>query len=80
MNCLIDRMRIESILLTNDKDVAEAFTSKRENVPKNLSKVIVVLKEDNVTLEYYPVPNYRMYAYRIKPASYIQVNIEERIR
>lgn len=79
MNCLIDRVRIESILLTNDKDVAEAFTSKRENVPKNLSKVIV-LKEDNFTLEYYPVPNYRMYSNRIKPASYIQVNIEECIR
>uniref|UniRef100_A0A1I8NV53 Rad50/SbcC-type AAA domain-containing protein n=1 Tax=Stomoxys calcitrans TaxID=35570 RepID=A0A1I8NV53_STOCA len=79
MNCLIDRVRIESILLANNKDIAEAITSERENVPRNLCKVIV-LRESNLTLEYHPVPNYRMYSNRIRQASFVQVNIEERLR
>ncbi|XP_061389383.1 structural maintenance of chromosomes protein 6 [Musca vetustissima] len=79
MNCLIDRLRIESILLTNSKEIAEAITSDNDHVPKNLLRVIV-LKEGNILLEYYPKPNYRMYSTKIKPANFIQVNIEERIR
>ncbi|XP_058980597.1 structural maintenance of chromosomes protein 6 [Musca domestica] len=79
MNCLIDRLGIESILLTNSKEIAETITSYIENVPKNLSRVLV-LKEGNICMEYYPKPKYRMYSSKVRPANYIQVNIEERIR
>ncbi|XP_073832880.1 structural maintenance of chromosomes 6 [Musca autumnalis] len=79
MNCLIDRLRIESTLMTNSKEIAEHITSNSENVPNNLFKVIV-LKEGNMCLEYYPQPKYRMYSSKIRPANFIQVNIEERIR
>ncbi|XP_058974562.1 structural maintenance of chromosomes protein 6-like isoform X3 [Musca domestica] len=79
MNCLIDRLGIESILLTNSKEIAETITSHIENVPKNLSRVLV-LKEGNSCMEYYPMPKYRMYSNKVRPANYIQINIEERIR
>lgn len=79
MNCLIDRVQIEAILLTTNKDTAEHLTSMRENVPRNLSKVIV-LKGGNTGLEYYPYPKYRMYSTKIRQANFIQVNIEERIK
>lgn len=79
MNCLIDRIQIETVLLTKSKEVAENLTSLRENVPRNLSKVIVI-EDNNLCLEYYPQPRYRMYSTRIRQANFIQVNIEERIR
>lgn len=79
MNCLIDRIHIETVLLTNRKDIAENITSIQQNVPRNLSKVIAIT-DGNIRLEYYPMPNYRMYSTKIKQANFIQVNIEERIR
>ncbi|XP_065365152.1 structural maintenance of chromosomes protein 6 [Calliphora vicina] len=79
MNCLIDRVQIETILITDSKQMAENLTSNRANVPRNLSKVIV-LNENNIIFEYFPMPNYRMYTTKIKQANFIQVNIDERIR
>lgn len=79
LNCLIDRVQIESILLTNNKELAERITSVQQNVPNHLNKIIV-LKEGNMALEYYPMPKYRMYSTKIKHANFIQVNVEERIR
>ncbi|KAI9575195.1 hypothetical protein GQX74_015191 [Glossina fuscipes] len=79
MNFLIDRMRIETILLTDKKDIAESITSIRENVPNNLSKV-VVLCSDSAHLEYYPVPHYRMYSNKIRRPKYLHINVNERIK
>ncbi|XP_037805472.1 structural maintenance of chromosomes protein 6 [Lucilia sericata] len=79
MNCLIDRGNIETILISDSKELAESITSNRAHVPKNLSKVIV-LNDNNVIFEYFPKPNYRMYTTKIRQANFIQVNIDERIR
>lgn len=79
MNCLIDNLKIETILLTASKDVAESITSNGNNVPKNLNKVLV-LNPNNRIFEYHPMPNYRMYTEDIRQANFIQVNISERIR
>ena len=79
MNCLIDQIHIETVLLTNRKDIAENITSIQQNVPRNLSKVIAIT-DGNISLEYYPMPKYRMYSTKIKQANSIQVNIQERIR
>lgn len=79
MNCLIDRVQIETILITDSKDVAESITSNRANVPRNLSKVLVLNNNSNI-FEYFPMPNYRMYTTKMRQANFIQVNIEERIR
>uniref|UniRef100_A0A1B0A427 Uncharacterized protein n=1 Tax=Glossina pallidipes TaxID=7398 RepID=A0A1B0A427_GLOPL len=76
MNFLIDRMHIETILLTDKKNIVESITSIRENVPNNLSKV-VVLCSDSIHLEYYPVPHYRMYSNKIRPPKYSHININE---
>lgn len=75
LNCLIDRGSIETILLTESKDVAEKFTSQIENVPQNLRKIILI----KPGLEYCPEPSYRMYSLKIRPARFIQVDIRERI-
>lgn len=76
LNCLIDRGSIETVLLTESKEVAEHFTSNIENVPHNLTKIILI----KPGLEYCPEPSYRMYSIKIRPARFIQVNIRERIK
>lgn len=76
MNCLIDRLQIETILLAENKNIAEHITSNIENVPKSLSKVIVAQH----VLEYFPEPNYRTYSMKIRPARFIQVNVTDRIK
>ncbi|XP_055849270.1 structural maintenance of chromosomes protein 6 [Episyrphus balteatus] len=75
LNCLIDRGSIETILLTESKEVAEKFSSQIENVPENLRKIILI----KPGLEYCPEPSYRMYSLKIRPARFIQVDIRERI-
>uniref|UniRef100_A0A1B0FCJ7 Rad50/SbcC-type AAA domain-containing protein n=1 Tax=Glossina morsitans morsitans TaxID=37546 RepID=A0A1B0FCJ7_GLOMM len=79
MNFLIDRMHIETILLTDKKNIAESITSIRENVPHNLSK-IVVLCSDSIHLEYYPVPHYRTYSNKIRRPKYLHINVNERVK
>lgn len=76
MNCLIDRLSIESVLFAENQQIAERFTSHAEHVPSKLNKIIV----PKPGLEYYPEPNYRMYSIAIRPARYIQVNIKDRIK
>ncbi|XP_055911411.1 structural maintenance of chromosomes protein 6 isoform X2 [Eupeodes corollae] len=75
LNCLIDRVSIESILLTESKEVAEKFTSTIKSVPKNLRKIILI----KPGLEYCPEPSYRIYSLKIQPARFIQVDIRERL-
>ncbi|XP_036339217.1 structural maintenance of chromosomes protein 6 [Rhagoletis pomonella] len=77
MNCLIDQLSIETILLTDTKHVAENFTMQQEQVPHNLRKIIVATEP---ALEYYPDPRFRMYSFKIRPARFIQVNVDECIR
>ncbi|EDW80780.1 uncharacterized protein Dwil_GK11716 [Drosophila willistoni] len=75
MNYLIDMFRIETVLVTESKEIAEFLTSESENVPPNLSRVVV----PNLGLEYTPSPNYGVYSKRSRPARYIQVDVHERI-
>lgn len=75
LNCLIDRVSIESILLTESKEVAEKYTSTIKSVPKNLRKIILI----KPGLEYCPEPSYRIYSLKIQPARFIQVDIRERL-
>ncbi|XP_017845127.1 structural maintenance of chromosomes protein 6 [Drosophila busckii] len=76
MNYLIDVLRIETVLVTDSKDTAESLTSHTENVPPNLTRVLV----PNLGLEYSPSPNYAMYSLRIGPARLIQVDVDDRLR
>ncbi|XP_030375929.1 structural maintenance of chromosomes protein 6 isoform X2 [Scaptodrosophila lebanonensis] len=76
MNYLIDVCRIETILITESKEIAEYLTSELENVPPNLSRVLV----PNLLLEYSPAPNYAMYSLNLKSACILQVNVDERIK
>lgn len=76
MNYLIDILRIETVLVTESKEIAEFLTSDTENVPPNLTRVLV----PNLGLEYIPSPNYAVYSTRITPARYIQKNVDDRIR
>ncbi|XP_017114016.1 structural maintenance of chromosomes protein 6 [Drosophila elegans] len=76
MNYLIDMLRIETVLVTESKEIAEFLTSDLENVPPHLTKVLV----PNLGLEYIPTPNYAVYSTRINPARYIHINVDDRIR
>ncbi|XP_055379842.1 structural maintenance of chromosomes protein 6 isoform X2 [Condylostylus longicornis] len=73
MNCLIDRGKIETILLTENQTLAINLTAYEENVPRNLLKVILL----NPFLEYCPAPKYRAYSLTERPPRYLQVNMEE---
>lgn len=74
MNCLIDHVKIETILLCHDQDLAERLTTDEENVPHNLQKVILL----KPFTEYYPAPSYRTYSCEVRAVRYIQVNMDER--
>ncbi|XP_039959964.1 structural maintenance of chromosomes protein 6 [Bactrocera tryoni] len=74
MNCLIDQLSIETILLTDTKQTAEHLTIQQEQVPQNLRKIIV---DAQPALEYFPAPKYRMYSLNIRPARLIQMNVDE---
>uniref|UniRef100_A0A6P4ETP8 Structural maintenance of chromosomes protein 6 n=1 Tax=Drosophila rhopaloa TaxID=1041015 RepID=A0A6P4ETP8_DRORH len=76
MNYLIDMLRIETVLVTESKEIAEFLTSDTENVPPHLTRVLV----PNLGLEYIPSPNYAVYSSRINPARYIHINVDDRIR
>lgn len=73
MNCLIDQIKIETILAVEDQDTAIELTSQAENVPRNLQKVVVM----EPFSEFYPMPNYRSYGLQRRPARYLQVNMTE---
>lgn len=75
MNYLIDTLRIETVLLTDSKETAESLTSSVENVPPNLTRILV----PSLGLEYCPSPHYAMYSIQISPAKFIQVNVDDRI-
>lgn len=74
MNCLIDQQKIETILLCEDQDLAERLTCDEENVPRNLSKIMLT----KPSAEYYPAPMYRTYSTQMRPVRYIQINMEQR--
>lgn len=74
MNCLIDHCNIETILFTNSFDHATHITSKKENVPRNLFKLILLEPYS----EYFPAPAYRSYAKTTKPSRYLRINAAER--
>lgn len=76
MNYLIDAIRIETVLITDSKDTAESLTSQSENVPNNLSRILV----PNLGLEFSPSPNYAVYSIRINPAKLIQVDVNDRVQ
>lgn len=74
MNCLIDQCNIETILFATSFEYATHITSKKENVPKNLSKVILTKPYS----EYFPAPAYRSYAKTSRPSRNLRVNAANR--
>ncbi|XP_062715396.1 structural maintenance of chromosomes protein 6 [Aedes albopictus] len=73
MNCLIDQIKVETILIVEDQNLAIDLTSHSENVPRNLQKVVVM----EPFSEFFPMPNYRSYGLQKRPARYLQVNMTE---
>lgn len=76
MNCLLDQSAIETILLVDNYEYAIHLTSKKENVPANLSKVVLL----DPCSEFYPAPKYRSYSKKLKPAKYLRVDVSQRER
>lgn len=77
MNCLIDQCRVDSILITDRQDHAISITSRQENIPKNLNRVVVT---DPYT-EYYPAPVYRSYSKKYAmTAKFLQLDMSQRER
>ncbi|XP_059620789.1 structural maintenance of chromosomes protein 6 isoform X2 [Phlebotomus argentipes] len=71
MNALINSLSIESVLLTEDEDLAVRLTDG-SNIPKNLKKVILVKP-----FQEYLVKPFRMYSLQERPGRYIQVNLKD---
>lgn len=73
MNCLIDQVAIENVLLCIKDHSASFLTKNRQSVPHNLKKIICVQPFS----EYFPAPNYRSYSLDERPCRYIQVDTQE---
>ncbi|XP_035890429.1 structural maintenance of chromosomes protein 6 isoform X1 [Anopheles stephensi] len=73
MNRLIDSAAIDTILVSEHQATAIQLTSEIENVPQNLSKVIVA----EPCSEFFPQPKYRSYGLQQKPPRYLQVSLDE---
>lgn len=76
LNCLIDQSGIETILLVDNYEYAMHLTSKKENVPDNLAKVILLEPYS----EFHPAPKYRSYSKKLKPAKFLRVDESQRER
>lgn len=74
MNCLIDSRCIETILFTESFEHAVHLTSKKENVPQNLMKLLLLEPYS----EYFPAPAYRSYAKTTGPSRFLRVSAAER--
>lgn len=74
MNCLIDQCKVDSILLTDQEQVAIRLTSDEENVPENLLRIVLL---DPFSV-FYPEPNYRSYSIEQKHARFLQVDMAQR--
>lgn len=74
MNCLIDMCGIETILVTKHTEHAKNITSRKENVPKFLKRVIVT----KPYAEFYPAPAYRSYSKKLRAARYLRVSETDR--
>lgn len=68
-NTIIDQRNIEKILVTESNDHAKDITSKKENVPPNLSRVILL----EPYCEYYPAPLFRSYALKNFPLKFLRI-------
>lgn len=74
MNCLIDQCNVETILFTESFEHATHLTSKKENVPRNLFKLLLLEPYS----EYFPAPAYRSYAKTSRPSRFLRVNAADR--
>lgn len=74
MNCLIDQCNIETILFTENFEHATHITSKKENVPRNLFKVILLEPYS----EFFPAPAYRTYSKKLRTSQYLRVSAAQR--
>lgn len=75
-NCLIDQLGIDTILFCDDFEHSTRITSNAENVPANLSRVILLKPYS----EFYPMPNYRTYTKKSKNTRFLQLNVADRKR
>lgn len=74
LNLLIDMCNIDRVLLTESTDFAEQITSRKENVPRNLLRIIVT----KPYAEYYPAPMYRSYSKTTQHQKLLRVSEADR--
>lgn len=76
MNCLIDQLSIETVLYTENGEHAMRITCKKENVPRNLSHVILL----NPYNMFFPAPVYRSYTKKPTQTRLLRLNGADRER
>lgn len=69
MNFFIDTVKADSVVFVTKFEDATHLTDKRENVPPNLSKVILLEPYS----EFLPAPSYRSYSRNLKTARFLRV-------
>lgn len=70
MNCFIDFAKADSIVFVNKFEDATHLTDKIENVPPNLSRVLLLEPYS----EFFPAPSYRSYSLNVDTARYLRVS------
>lgn len=74
LNVLLDMCTMDRVMLTDSSEVAEHMTARKENVPRNLLRVIVT----HPHAEFYPAPMYRSYSKRLVQTKYLRISGTER--
>lgn len=69
MNCVIDHAKFDSVVFVPKFEDATHLTDKCENVPPNLSKVLLLEPYS----EFFPAPSYRSYSKNVETARYLRV-------
>lgn len=70
MNCFIDFAKADSVVFVDKFEEATHLTDKIENVPPNLSRVLLLEPYS----EFFPAPSYRSYSRNVKTARYLRVS------
>lgn len=69
MNCFIDVIKADSLVFVTKFEDATHLTDKIENVPPNLSRVLLLEPYS----EFYPAPSYRSYSRNVTTARFLRV-------
>ena len=61
-NCLVDQKKTEKVIIMDDEEDARTLLSSAQTAPRNLLYSLALNRNNQMTSQFYPAPNYRTYA------------------